>query len=231
MYAATGREMELLLGQLLADLCFLDGRDADWEHERSLLQSYGELGVTGPFEALFGSSRCQAEVASVYAEVFHRLGYLAIGDPVSQERWQEMTGGLRGHFEGRDVRQGEAERILGRPSLLVGRTVLCYAPLDPAAGWLFIDCHAEQATRYDAGHGRHVTDQDTDPLVRSVRRSGQTFEAGLILTLYGKTLRWGPGWWIDHPDENWPPQHKAIAGQLREIQAADPSRALRRPGH
>jgi hypothetical protein len=29
MYASTGHEMQLLAGQLLADLCFLDERDAD----------------------------------------------------------------------------------------------------------------------------------------------------------------------------------------------------------
>lgn len=29
MYATTGSEMELLADGLLADLCFLDGRDAD----------------------------------------------------------------------------------------------------------------------------------------------------------------------------------------------------------
>lgn len=73
MYASTGRELQLIVGQLLGDLCFLDSRDANWEQERSGLQSYGKSGVAGPFVAL-GSPRCHAEVASVYAEVFHRLG-------------------------------------------------------------------------------------------------------------------------------------------------------------
>jgi hypothetical protein len=56
------------------DVCFLDRRDADWEQERSGLQSYGKSRVAWPFEALFGSPRCWAEVASVYAEVFHGSG-------------------------------------------------------------------------------------------------------------------------------------------------------------
>jgi hypothetical protein len=231
MYASTGREMQLLASQLLADLCFLDERDADWEQEQSRLRSYGKLGVTGPFETLFGSLRCQAEVASVYAEVFYRLGYLPIGNPVSQLRWREITGSLRERFADRDVRQSEAERILGQPSLLVDQRIMCYAPADRTAGWLFVDCHAEQVSRYDVGRGRYTADRDTDPLVRSVRLSGADFEAGLILTLYGKTLRWGPGWWIEHPGENWPAEKKAIAGQLRDINAADPSLALREPRH
>lgn len=189
MYAGTGREMQLTAGQLLADLCFLDDRDADAERERSRLDSYGKLGVCGPFEALFGSPRCQAEVASVYAEAFHRLGYLPISNPVSEERWREMTSGLRDQFEDRDVPQNEVARLLGEPSLVVDRKVLCYAPADPAAGWLFIDCHAEQASRYDVGHGRYEVVRGTGPLVRSVRLSGKDFESGLILTLYGKTVK------------------------------------------
>jgi hypothetical protein len=107
--------------------------------------------------------------------------------------------GLRIHFEDHDVPQGEAKRILGEPSLVVDRRILCYVPADPAAGWLFIDCHAEHATRYDVGRGRYTAVPGTEPLVRSVRLSGRDFEAGLILTLYGKTPRWGPGWWVDHP--------------------------------
>jgi hypothetical protein len=199
MFACSGREMQHAAGQLLADLCFLDDRDADWEQAQLQLRSYGELGVTGPFEAMFGSPLCQAEVASVYAELFHRFGYLAIDNPVSQQRRQELEAIARDLFPGTDVRRSEAERVLGLPSLVVGRRVLCYATADPGEGWLFVDCHAEYVRRYDAGHGRYTADLDTDPLVRSVRIPGPSFEDGLILTLYGLTMRWGPGWWITHP--------------------------------
>ncbi len=117
------------------------------------------------------------------------LGYLPIGNPVSQSRWQEITGGLRERVEDRDVRRSEAERVLGQPSLLVDRTVLCHTPDDPAAGWLFVDCQAERVSRYEADRGRYTAERDTDPLVRAVRLSGADFGAGLILTRYGKTLR------------------------------------------
>jgi len=230
MYASTGREMQLLAGQLLGDLCFLDGTEASWEQEQSRLRSFGDRGVAGPFEALFGSPRCQAEVAAVYAEVFRRLGYLAIATPVAPRRWRDMAGSVRERFEDRDVRRSEAQRILGQPSLVVDRQVLCYAPADPAAGWLYVGCHAEQASRYDIGHGRYTADRDDDPLVRLAWTSGPDFEAGLILTLYGKTLRWGPGWWTRHPSDSWPAHTKAIAAQLRDITAADPSQALRSHG-
>jgi len=228
MYASTGREMQIVAEHLLADLTFLDGREGDWERARRELHSYGKQGVAGPFEALFGSPRCQGEVASVYAEVFHRFGYLAVDHLAGRSRWLELTGGLRERFEDRDVLRSEAEDMLGPPSLVAGRTVLCYAAADPPSGWLFIDCHAERVRRYDAGHGRYAVDRAADPLVRSVRMPGPDFEAGLILTLYGKTLRWGQGWWVDHPSANWPAERKAIASQLSAIDAADPSQALRR---
>lgn len=58
MYASADREIQLIAGPAAGDLCFLDGRDAGWEQERSWLQSHGKSGVAGPFEALFGSPRC-----------------------------------------------------------------------------------------------------------------------------------------------------------------------------
>jgi hypothetical protein len=74
----------------------------------------------------------------------------------------------------------------------------------------------EYVRRYEASHGRYTADRDADPLVRSVRLPGPDFEAGLILTLYGKTLRWGQGWWIDHPSGTLTAEKKAIARQLQE---------------
>jgi hypothetical protein len=137
-------------------------------------------------------------------------------------------GTVRERFEDRDVRRNEAEQILGPPSLVVGGTVPCYAAADRAAGWLFADCYAERVRRYDPGQGRYTEQRDADPLVRSVRLPGtEDFEAGLVLTLYGKVLRWGPGWWIDHPGASQTAETRAIAAQLRSINAADPSQNLR----
>ena len=224
MYASTGQEMQLLATRLLDDLCFLDDRDADCEMAEQRVHSYGKLGVAGAFEAMFGRPGCQAEVAGVYAEIFHRLGYLTVDHTIGHSGWSELTGGLRDRFEDRDVRRSEAQTLLGSPSLIIDHgTVLCYAANDPAVGWLFVDSPAVHVRRYEAGHGRYTADKDTDPLVRSLRMSSQPFEDGLILTLYGKVLRWGPGWWIDHPSASQTPEQQAIARQLRQIRDADPS--------
>jgi hypothetical protein len=73
------------------------------------------------------------------------------------------------------------------------------------------------------GKGSFEVNVDDDPLVREFRLPVKDFESGLHLTLYGRVLRWGPGWWIHHPDRDASPESPAIAAQLRQIEADDPS--------
>ncbi|GAB3841286.1 hypothetical protein GCM10027610_050390 [Dactylosporangium cerinum] len=87
--------------------------------------------------------------------------------------------------------------------------MLCYAPAD-MSGWVFIDCFAEHHEEYVPGAGRYEWRRDGDPLVRAVRRPAGDFESGLTLTIYGKVLRWGPGWWLNHP-EGLPDEQQAHA--------------------
>ncbi|MEV7804228.1 hypothetical protein AB0O28_14905 [Microbispora sp. NPDC088329] len=92
MWACNGREMESVARTLLENLCFLDERDREYEEVREELGRYGQVGVPGPFTALFGTEqRCMAEVASVYAEQFHRLGYLAVDRELGPQEWDELT--------------------------------------------------------------------------------------------------------------------------------------------
>ncbi|MEV6427222.1 hypothetical protein [Nocardia sp. NPDC051463] len=78
------------------------------------------------------------------------------------------------------------------------------------------------------GKGRFDGGFDLDPLVRDIRVPAADFEEGLVLTLYGKVLRWGPGSWIHQPSETRTGEQGAIAAQLRRIEIADPSRGRRR---
>ena len=207
----------------LADLCFLDDRDDEFEAVRAELSRYGQSGVNGPFAAIFGRDRrYTSEVASVYAEQFHRLGYLQVSRLIDDPEWQELVAGLRDWVGTRDVRRNQVEEKLGAPSLVVAGRVLCYAPAD-MSGWAFVDCWDEAPRRYVPGRGRFEPIVDDDELVRDIRIPAETFEAGLILTLYGRVLRWGPGWWIHHPSDDQSEQSRAIAAQLRQIEDADPS--------
>ena len=228
----NGSALDVQLGMLLDDLCWLDGNDSN-PAVRDVRSWYGKLGVVGPFVAMFGNDgRYLAEVASVWAEHAHRLGYLTVDRLLDADEWNRLAPDrLRERFDGKDVRRSEAEAEYGTPSLVADKRTLCYAPAD-GTGWVFMDCYTQPTTgRYVPGKGTYEGECDEDPLVRSVRHPAATFEAGLILTLYGKVLRWGPGWWLEQPT-GLNDEQRAIAMQLRDIEAADPSQSLKPPrGH
>jgi hypothetical protein len=182
MFASTGREMQLAAAAMLANLTFLDERDDECRDATDGLGRYGKFGVCGPFMTIFGAERrCVPEVASVYAEVFHRFGYLAVDRFVTV-----AVDDLRYWVGERDVRRSEVEATFGPPSLVVDKRVLCYAPED-GSGWVFFDCWQERVERYAAGQFEVVVEDD--PLVRDIRVPAGTFEDGLILTLFGRALR------------------------------------------
>jgi hypothetical protein len=222
MWAHNGHEMESVARGRLRDLCFLDDRDDDHELVTATLRRFGKLGVQGPFTAVFGQERwCTDEVASVYAEQFHRLGYLSVDRLLDPAEWAPLTR-LRDWVADRDIRRSEVEAAFGPPSLVIGKRVLCYVPVE-AAGWVFVDCWDEAPQRYVPGEGNFESLTEDDPLVRDIRVPVDNFEDGLILTLYGRVLRWGPGWWIHHPGHTTPDETAAIAAQLRQIESNDPS--------
>jgi hypothetical protein len=229
----NGSAFDVQLGMLLDDLCYLDGGDSEQNLIKDVRHGYGKLGVVGPFVAMFGKDRRYlAEVASVWAEQAHLLGYLTVDRPLdANESDRLQPDNLRQRFDGKDVRRSEVEADFGTPSIVADKRTLCYAPAD-GTGWVFMDCYTEPTPGcYAPGKGRYSGERDDDPLVRSVRHPAATFESGLILTLYGKVLRWGPGWWIEQPTGLNAEQH-AVAMQLRGIEAADPSQSLKPPrGH
>jgi hypothetical protein len=227
MWATDVQAYDVLARGLLADLCFLDEREPDHDAVQAVFRWYGKLGVAGPFIAMFGKDRnCVAEVASVFAEQFHRLGYLQLERLLAAGEWNHLTGSVRRRFDGQDVRRSEVEASYGPPSLIVEKRVLCYAPAD-TSGRLFFDCFEDHGPgEYVPGAGRYEWRRNDDPLVRAVRCPAPDFAAGLILTLYGKVMRWGPGWWLDQP-EGLPDDQQAIAAQLRAVASGDPSQSLR----
>lgn len=126
MWVGSGDEADTLLRRLVEDLCFLDERDP-----RPMLdgdrQRYGWEGVPGPFSRLFGrDGRYGAEVASVYADYLHRLGYLE----VEQVDWRPLADAARAGLG--DLNREEVEAAYGRPSLVVDGRVGCYVSAD---GW------------------------------------------------------------------------------------------------
>ncbi|WP_203717728.1 hypothetical protein [Asanoa siamensis] len=200
MYATSGQAFDFAARALMADLCFLDEREPEFEDVLAGLRAYGTLGVAGPFVAMFGEDlSCTAEVASVFAEQFHRLGYLDVERVLDADEWQRLIATVRG-FGGRDVRLSEVVAEIGPASLVMGKRILGYAPAD-GSGWVFVDCLPRHRDEYVPGKGSFTWRRDDDPLARAVRTPATDFEAGLVLTLYGKVLRWGTAWWLDHDDD------------------------------
>lgn len=228
MYATTGRELQGVAQGLLNDLCFIDERDDQAEAVRDELHRYGKLGVAGAFEAVFGDD-CSyvAEVASIFAEQFHRLGYLEVGRHLRESDWQTAKEALRDAYEELDVRQSEVTERLGEPSLVVDKRVYCYVSEAPAQ-WLFFDFWEKPAAVYEPGQGRLVQARSNDDLLlRNIREPADSFDAGLVLSLYGKVLRWGTGWWLEHPSVRAARTPTGVREQLRDIADADPSQSLR----
>lgn len=230
MWALDGRGMDLSLRTLLDDLCFIDERPADSQLVYDQLRRYGKLGVAGPFESTFGQERrFYSEVASVFAEQLRRLGYLDLDHPMDPAAHDALMASSRGTFEERDFRRSEVEALIGRPSLVVDKRIACYAAADPERGWVFLDYWSEQLPAPYAPSSEapeHVGAASGDPLLRDVRLPLGDWESSLVLTAFGKYLRWGTGWWMDHRVHPVDPALDGIAEQVRAIREADPSQAL-----
>ena len=230
MFVSSGQSLDVMAQLLLGDLCFIDGREADFEAAAAALKCFGKLGVVGPFVAIFGEKgQYCCEVASVYAELFHQLGYLSEVTTIDETVWAALTSGLRERFEDVDWRPSQVEAELGPPSYIVGKTVWCYAPSAVGDRWVYFDFTRETVMQYETGKGSYADlGWKEEPLLRDIRVTDSDFDSGLILTLYGKVQRWGTGWWIKNPSTELGGAPKGVAAQLREIEQADPSQALRR---
>ena len=224
MWAGDGSSFQVLAELLLDDLSYLDDRSEDYQAAKLQLKRYGERGLVGPFKAIFGEAGSYvSEVASVLAEVFCRLGYLPSVMPINDRSLDELAAQVSA-FDGVDFRQSAIEAILGPPSFRAGHDTWCYVVAEPTAPWLFLDFGRDSVLQYQAGRGTYDDiEWKADPLLRDVRLPRSDFEAGLILTLYGKVHRWGTGWWIERPGSGAP---AGVAEQLREIADRDPSHTL-----
>jgi hypothetical protein len=80
MWASSGQAFDWMAKGLLADLCFLDEREADRDAVEMELRAYGKLGVAGPFIAMFGEDRSCVVDALRNAEPEDKLDlYRALG--------------------------------------------------------------------------------------------------------------------------------------------------------
>jgi len=233
-WASDGRALQTLALGAIGELCFIDEREDELaERGRAVGPRYGKLGIRGAFDAVFdGECDYAAEVASVYAQLALQLGYLNPSQRLSSAEWLSLISGVRERYEEVDLRRSQLIEDLGEASVEVGRRVLCYVgPED--TDWVAFDCWEAPLTKYyvEGARGAHIragvfTTYPENPLLRDVRVPAPSFNESLILTTYGKVLRWGSAWWLRtqpaRPDE----APAGVRTQLQAINAGDPSQAL-----
>lgn len=189
MFSNRDQAFEIMCWMRLGDLLFLDGLSEPTRDELGLTRKYKQCGVPGPFWEVFGNKfRCYNEVASVYAEIFHGFGYLALDRLVPTDDWASLLAAADSAFTGNDTRLSAIVDTFGPPSFKVGRQVLCYAP-EESIGWIFFDGSDHMPDIYDLDSGRFTSGYPKDPLLRSVRLPGDDFEQSLRLTRHGNALQ------------------------------------------
>jgi hypothetical protein len=225
MFAIHDVDLDRFFGRLFADLCFLDGADDREEGVRNALTWYGQMGVAGPFRAAFGrDGDFRGEVASVWAEILTTSGYCTIaGSPVDMP-WESLLDTVT-EFDEQDARASDVRDRLGQPTLVIDDRVYCYAPADYHLPWVFCDFVFDRREAYVYGTGRNDESFDPDPLLRNVRVPSDTFRDGLVLTAYGKLVRWGPQWWVSHASEPAYAEVEHLASRVRQVTLEDHARA------
>jgi hypothetical protein len=189
MWANNGQAFERLCLMRLEDLLFLDGLPEVTRAELGVNEKYGSCGVPGPFQEAFGNSiHHYDQVASVYAEIFHRFGYLAPEHLVPAGEWASLLAAADSAYTGHDARLSAIADAFGPPSFEIVRRVFCYAP-DDGTGWVFFDGSDHRPDVYDLEQGQFTWGYPQDPLLRSIRLPGDDFEQSLRLTRHGEALR------------------------------------------
>src|SRR5687767_1484423 len=98
-WAVDGSAMQTLAVGAIQDLCFIDGRDEEFAERQSSVMMYGKLGVGGAFDAVFGGDCNYAtEVASVFAHIAVRLGYLEPTRRLSQLEFRSLLSKARARY-------------------------------------------------------------------------------------------------------------------------------------
>jgi hypothetical protein len=238
LWSVCGPDYEIAIRSQIGELSVIDEQGAEggrWLD--GLLRYHGESGVAGAFSAVFGLQGTQRnpyfdcefleEIGSVYARAMLHLGYLELERRLADTEWTTLREAVT-EYDSKDCRRSDIVSRFGEPSLAVGERVLCYVAQASDDAWVYFDCFENQApAAYDIEKGGLAHNPWVkDPLLRDVRAPAANFADSFVLTAWGKLVRWGPGWWIDHPRPDLDAKSAAIAAQLRRIAENDPSQSL-----
>jgi hypothetical protein len=180
MYGGNDSGVEMVLRDLLGDLCFIDEREAELDavfqewHERELQRACRPNHV---FRERLAVDDVSNEVASVYAHAAARLGYYEPARRLTPAEWKALRHGLRQAVKERDWTEQEVRDRFGPPSY-TNYYVLAYAPEDDRLGWVFFDFEWAGGDRLPRNNR-----------LRNVRIPARQFAREFVFTPFGEPFR------------------------------------------
>jgi hypothetical protein len=185
-----GREITLRL--FLDAVAFVDGLGEVWQREQDTLRTRGAfnaLGVHGAFaDVLPGYDDAGAAVASVYAEIAWRHGWLTVDRVMPDGDHQRLCDDVV-QWCARDRLLDEVLSELGPPSVWCGggnlrfSKTLAYAAADP--GWGLVCLHFAGTYEWDAPQPQ----PESQPVLLAVRHGDGSFFDTFTVTPTGAAYR------------------------------------------
>lgn len=183
---------EIALRLCLDAMAFADGAERLWDEELAALRSRGAFvstGVTGAVERVLGQ-RAEDVMASVYAEIAHRHGWLTLDEELSPTEYDRIRETFR-PWCARDRSHGDVLAEFGPPSVLLGKSnprypkTLAYGTGRPADPLVFLHlwngAEPGATTTWPPDH--------PEPLLLAARCDGARFTDGFTFTPNGATRR------------------------------------------
>jgi hypothetical protein len=188
---------ETTLRLFLDAVAFVDGRGAIWQQEQDALRDRGaftSLGVRGAFADVLPGYADEGAVASVYAEIAWRHGWLTVDRVLSAEEHRRLR--LDADWWGRDRNLDAVLDEFGPPSVRCGggnprySKTLVYAAADRTCD--LVSLHFAGTYDWQAPQPQ----PESPPLLVAVRHGGGSFLETFAFTPMGsgrREIHWGSG--------------------------------------
>jgi hypothetical protein len=185
-----GRELTIRL--FMDAVAFVNGMGDLWEQAQDDLRTRGAftaLGVQGAFRAVLPSYRDDgAAVASVYAEIAWRLGWLVVDRALADDEHEQLSA-QTDRWSGRNYQLDEIQAEFGPPSVLFGGSgphcakTLAYAAASRARGLVCL--HFASPYDWNAPQPR----PEAQPVLVAVRHGSGAFVDAFAFTAAGEVYR------------------------------------------